>query len=198
MSPARSRARRGAPLQERLDHYTDKSASPEGCWLWKGGRSHGYGVLFWQGRNCRAHRLAVEAANGSIPEGAHILHRCDTPLCVNPAHLFAGSHLDNMRDMFSKGRRRPPTGERNGRAKLTADMVQAIRAATGLQREIGARFGVSQPTVRHIKHGNTWRHLPAADAVAASRRMDREALPRSETRERATLASLGAPIIKGP
>jgi hypothetical protein len=88
-------------------------------------------------------RLAFEGTNGCIPPGAHILHRCDRPQCVNPAHLFAGSHLDNMRDMYSKGRRRLPTGERNGRAKLTAETVQAIRAATGLQREIGACFGVS-------------------------------------------------------
>jgi hypothetical protein len=183
MSPSRSRARRGAPLQERLDRYTDKSAGPEGCWLWKGGRNNDYGAFNWRGRDCRAHRMAFVAANGSIPEGAYILHRCDTPLCVNPAHLFAGSHLDNMRDMFSKGRRRPPTGERNGRAKLTAETVQAIRAATGLQREIAARFGVSRPTVSHIKLGYKWRHLPAADAVAVGRRMDREASPRSEIRE---------------
>jgi len=183
MSRARSRARRDATLQERLDHYTDKSADPDGCWPWKGGRDHDYGALWWQGQTCRAHRLAFKAANGSIPEGAHILHRCDTPLCVNPAHLFAGSHLDNMRDMFSKGRRRPPTGERNGRAKLTSETVLAIRAATGLQREIGALFGVSQRTVRHIKLGNTWRHLPVADAVEVGRRMDREASSRSEIRE---------------
>ena len=127
--------------------------------------------------------MAFKAANGSIPEGAHILHRCDTPLCVNPAHLFAGSHLDNMRDMCSKGRQRAPTGERHGMAKLTAETVQAIRAATGVQREIGARFGVSQPTVSAIKLGYKWRHLPAAGAVAAGRRMDREALPQSEIRE---------------
>jgi Autographiviridae endonuclease len=183
MSRARSYARRGAPFQERLDHYTDKSAGPEGCWLWKGGRNNDYGAFYRGGRYYRAHRMAFKAANGSIPEGAHILHRCDTPLCVNPAHLFAGSHLDNMRDMYSKGRRRPPTGERNGRAKLTAETVQAIRAATGLQHEIGARFGVSQPTVSAIKLGYKWRHLLAADARAVGDRMDREALPQSEIRE---------------
>jgi hypothetical protein len=114
--------------------------------------------------------MAFMAANGSIPEGAYILHRCDTPLCVNPAHLFAGSHLDNIRDMCAKGRQRAPTGERHGRAKLTAETVQAIRLASGLQREIGARFGVSQPKVSKIKLGYKWRHLPAADAVAANGR----------------------------
>jgi transcriptional regulator with XRE-family HTH domain len=88
-----------------------------------------------------------------------------------------------MGDMFSKGRRRPPTGERNGRAKLTAETVQAIRAAAGLHREIAARFGVNRRTVSAIKLGYRWRHLPAADAMAAGGRMDREALPQSEIRE---------------
>ena len=179
MSRARPYVRRGATLQERLDHYTDKSADPDGCWLWKGGRDHDYGALWWQSQTCRAHRLAFEAANGPISPGAQVLHRCDTPLCVNPAHLFSGSHLDNIRDMCAKGRQRAPTGERHGRAKLTAKTVQAIRLATGLQREIAARFDINRRTVSAIKLGYRWQHLPAADAVAVGGRMDREALPRS-------------------
>jgi hypothetical protein len=160
MSRARPYVRRGAALQERLDHYTDKSAGPEGCWPWMGALAKGYGHLYWRGRRCLAHRLSFEVANGTIPPGAHVLHRCDNPRCVNPAHLSAGSHLDNMRDMHAKGRGRAPAGELNARAKLTAEMVIAIRAATGLQREIGQMFGVSGETVRKIKLGRSWKHIP--------------------------------------
>lgn len=168
---SRPRVRPEAALQERLDHYTDKSAGPDGCWLWKGFlNEHGYGGVRWQGRWQRAHRLSFEAAKGPIPEGGHILHRCDNPPCVNPAHLHAGSHRDNMRDMYAKGRRRPPAGERNVNAKLTAEMVLAIRVATGSQNEIGNYFGITPATVSKIKLGRLWRHLPASDAMAADRR----------------------------
>ena len=173
MSPrSRPYVRRTATLQERLDYYTDKSAGAGGCWLWTGSASsNGYGKLRWQGRTRRAHRLAFEAANGYVLATVHVLHRCDNPLCVNPAHLFAGSHLDNMRDMYSKGRRPPPVGELNGNAKLTAEMVLVIRAATCLQREIAARFGISRRTVQCIKRGDAWRHLPPVNARLAGPRM---------------------------
>jgi hypothetical protein len=164
MSRARPYVRQSATPQQRLDHYTDKSAGPEGCWLWMGALTHdGYGHLHLQGRYPRAHRLAFAMANGVIPPDTHVLHRCDNRRCVNPGHLFAGSHLDNMRDMAAKGRR--PRGEGNGQAKLTADKVKAIRAASGSQREIAAAFGVCEATVNRIKHGRTWRHLAMADAV---------------------------------
>jgi hypothetical protein len=88
-----------------------------------------------------------------------------------------------MTTMLPKRTTRREVSLCQGRAKLTAETVQAIKAATGLQREIGARFGVSQPTVSKIKLGYKWRHLPAADAVAANGRMDREALPDSKIRE---------------
>jgi len=171
---SRPQVRCDATLQERLDHYTDKSAGPEGCWLWTGGLRHGYGALKWQDRSCNAHRLAFEAANGPIPAGLCILHRCDRPQCVNPAHLFAGSQLDNMRDMRRKGRGWIAAGELNPMAKLTAQTVMAIRAAKGSQRKIAKRFAVSQALVSLIKLGDRWRHLPAADAMAVGGPMDRD------------------------
>jgi hypothetical protein len=167
MSRSRSYVRQSATLQERLDRYTDKSAGADGCWPWNGAlTSHGYGELHWQGHTRAAHRLSFETAHGPIPDGAHILYRCDNPRCVNPAHLVAGSHLDNMRDMIAKGRAVHPRGERNGKTRLTAEMALAIRQATGSYREIGARFGVSERAVRGIKRGRVWKHLPAADAAA--------------------------------
>lgn len=85
------------------------------CWLWTGGTfDAGYGS-FWDaeaGNDRGAHRVSWELARGPIPEGLWVLHRCDTPPCVNPAHLFLGTSADNMRDAATKGR--TARGDRNG------------------------------------------------------------------------------------
>lgn len=79
-----------------------------GCWEWQAGRNeHGYGLFATRrsGRS-RAHRVAYERFVGPIPEGLHVLHTCDNPPCVNPAHLFLGTVKDNSKDMMRKGRNR--------------------------------------------------------------------------------------------
>lgn len=78
-----------------------------GCWLWMGGAyPSGYGRMTSGGKNRRAHRGVWELVNGPIPEGLAVCHKCDTPLCVNPDHLFLGSQAANVRDMAAKGRHR--------------------------------------------------------------------------------------------
>lgn len=74
------------------------------CWIWKNGRSHGYGCVRWYGRHAQAHRLAWELTNGAIPEGMCVCHHCDNPPCCNPAHLFVGTIRDNNMDAMDKGR----------------------------------------------------------------------------------------------
>ena len=78
---------------------------PDDCWEWLGCKSgYGYGVFWFNGRRIGAHRVAYELVVGPIPQGAVICHRCDNTSCCNPAHLFAGSQADNMRDALQKDR----------------------------------------------------------------------------------------------
>jgi hypothetical protein len=82
-----------------------RTDGPGGCHVWTGARNiWGYGRLKCDGVMLSAHRVAWELANGLIPDGQSVLHRCDVRRCVNPAHLFLGTQEDNMRDMFAKGR----------------------------------------------------------------------------------------------
>lgn len=143
----------------------------------------GYGRARFAGRRWRAHRLAWTLANGPIPRGQHVLHRCDVPACINPDHLFIGSNADNVIDRDAKGRqasgdrhglRLHPdrrargernvsvahpelfAGERNGRARLTGEDVRVIRTSGESRRAIARRFGVSRRAIQHIVAGTTW------------------------------------------
>ena len=132
-----------------------------GCYIWQRCRTGlGYGSLRSQGRMVPAHRFAFEMANGPIPEGMHVLHICDNPLCVNHGHLFLGTHDDNMKDKKNKGRAQRLSGESNGRTKLTADQVVSIRtlvAAGCSKADLATQFGVTQQNINRIIGNQTWR-----------------------------------------
>lgn len=82
-----------------------RERAPNKCWLWQAAKMPaGYGVFSVRGVKQRAHRVAYELCVRPIPAGMFVLHRCDTPACVNPLHLFLGTHTDNMRDKIAKGR----------------------------------------------------------------------------------------------
>lgn len=142
----------------------DKSGE---CWNWIGAYPGGaggrrYGRFGYGGRKVAAHRFSYELANGPVPAGMHVLHRCDNTRCVNPSHLFLGSHTDNMRDMFGKGRRRILKGADQGRAKLTDSAVRSIRAeyAQGArQTALAAQHHVDQTTISKIVLRKAWTHV---------------------------------------
>jgi len=134
------------------------------CWLWTGALfDDGYGAFQVIGRARRAHRFAYLHFVGEILDGMLVLHRCDTPRCVRPDHLWVGTSADNMRDMAAKGRgyfqkhpermpRRDQHGEKNGSAKLSTVDVLTIRSLVGKisQSEIGRRFGITQGTASRV------------------------------------------------
>lgn len=129
-----------------------------GCYLWlRSVNKKGYGQIGVHRKIHLAHRWAWERENGKIPEGLCVLHKCDTPGCVNPDHLFLGTSVDNNLDRDRKGR--VQHGERHVRARLTEDQVRAIREDPRTTRVIGAEYGINCTAVSEIKRRVTWKHV---------------------------------------
>jgi hypothetical protein len=138
------------------------------CWLWTAGKVSGYGSFRIKRKMLKSHRISWVLYNGQMPHdcsyhGICVCHRCDTPACVNPNHLFIGTQTDNIFDKEIKRRGKHPLGESHGSAKLTSSQIPEIRAiyATGVsQCDIAARFGVSQVLVSAIIRRKIWDHIP--------------------------------------
>lgn len=146
---------RGKPLSDRFWVKVNVGA-PDECWRWLAYiNRHGYGRFRHKGAQTNAQRVAYELKVGPVPQGMHVLHRCDNPACCNPAHLFLGTNSDNAADRHSKGRDAAMEG--NGRAKLTAAKAREIRSSNLSIREAAMAFGVGKSTVHHIRKMHTWR-----------------------------------------
>lgn len=127
-----------------------------GCWLWsKGLSSKGYGVVKAHGFML-AHRLSYMLFNGDFDRTLWVLHKCDTPACVNPGHLFLGDAQDNSDDKMSKGRGRSSPGAKNPRSKLTDGDVASIRLCSEPTRMLAARYGVSKSAIERVRNGSSW------------------------------------------
>lgn len=123
------------------------------CWVWRAATKCGYGA-FKLGSACEgAHRISYEIANGPIPPGLMVCHHCDNPPCVNPAHLFLGTALDNSRDRDLKGRGR-------NAETLSADAVRELRASSLRNEELASRYGVGPETIHRARVGKTWKRVP--------------------------------------
>ena len=129
-----------------------------GCWIWTGALNNmGYGKFKVGDSVVYAHRYSAVRWANVDSSAAEICHRCDTPACVNPEHLFVGRHADNMADMARKGR--STQGVKHPGAKLGVEQVRQIRAEERRSIEIAAQFGVSRTCVDNIRSRRTWGHL---------------------------------------
>lgn len=148
------------PLVDRFWACVNKTAA---CWLWTGPvQKNGYGQMSRSGRRGAAwvHRVSYELAHGPIPAGLCVCHKCDTPLCVRPDHLFLGTRADNLKDAMIK--RRVAWGSRNSHAKLTADQVTEIhnQITRGVPKATVQRdYGISRSHLNAVLRGVFWRNL---------------------------------------
>ena len=153
--------RRIKTISERFYPFVNPEPNT-GCFLWSGvtdSRGYGYVRPYASGgqrRKVSAHRLAYELEFGEIKKGMSVLHRCDTPSCVNPRHLFLGTQADNMLDMTLKNRRSRGEGHHS---KLTETMVREIRSSSETQRVLARKYEVKFQTICDIKHKRTWAWL---------------------------------------
>lgn len=143
-----------------------KKGAPSECWEWTGAHNgNGYGAFSPDSRKLTpAHRYSLELALGRPLGEEYALHACDNKPCVNPAHLRAGTHTDNMADAMERGRMlmSVPRGTAHYQARLTPNQVREVRAlcAEGLRYiDVARKTGIERQIVRQIAIGKTWKHV---------------------------------------
>lgn len=150
----------GRPLKERFYGFTEVVA--DGCWLWKGSLTRGYGTIRVDGKTVSAHVLSYRLHKGDT-NNLCVCHSCDNPQCVNPDHLFLGTHKENSQDAAKKGRIFISSGMKSGTAKLTDEIVLRIRSeyASGrrTQQSLADEYGVWDTCISNICSRKSWKHI---------------------------------------
>jgi hypothetical protein len=154
-------------LKARLFHKCRLTES--GCWLWIGTKdTGGYGMISRANRYTKAHRVSYEAFVGAIPSGLHVLHACDNPACINPAHLSVGTVKQNMADREARGRR-DVRGAQIGTSKLTAEQAREIKFSATPVKDAAVNYGIRETHVWRIRTGRSWAHITAnAESVGVT------------------------------
>ncbi len=134
------------------------------CWVWLGAKQPtGYGLLWVSNTKKyeKTHRLSYKFFHGKIPDGICVCHKCDNPSCINPEHLFLGTHADNASDKISKGRQK--IGSQHGRAILKENQILKIRETYkgeyGQLSELAKKYHVTPQSISAIVNRKNWRHI---------------------------------------
>ena len=147
---------RSATADEVFTYWLERSRAPaDRCWLWKGHVDQGgYGYFWAENKRHAAHRFAYSKLVGPLEPGFFVCHRCDTPRCVNPRHLYAGTRHENVHEAAFKNRLH---------SKLTPAQVHLLKKVHSgrrtSQREWAEAFGVSQPVISRVLSGELWWHV---------------------------------------
>lgn len=141
------------------NHFWSKANKTENCWLWTNALDEdGYGYYKIQQHTIKAHRVAFFLQHDYLTDGLYVLHTCDNPACVNPAHLYEGTPLKNMQDKCARNRQ--ARGSKLAR-KMTYEKAQEIRllydTRTYSQQQLATQFGCSQVLVSKIVREEIWR-----------------------------------------
>lgn len=157
------------PLQKQFHGLTEKERFfkrvgklDSGCWLWLGSLNNGYGQFRRDdGKIVLSHRFSYLIHNENAVDGLVVMHKCDTPRCVNPEHLMLGTQAENVKDMQIKGRekKRGSKGEAHGMVKLTEEQVKEIRTSKETGPAIAKRLGMSTTTIYDIRNRHIWKHV---------------------------------------
>lgn len=148
--------RTGRPKVPMDDRYIPVTET--GCWIWLGHwNQYGYASTTFKGNTRMAHRVVYEELVGKIPEGMSLCHKCDTRCCVNPSHMFIGTHQDNSDDCMRKMRH--THGSKSPLAKLTEDDVRFIRSSKESGIYLAKKFGVKPAAISKVRVGRSWTHV---------------------------------------
>ena len=179
-----------------LADRVEAASGPDACWIWpRKLDAAGRGRYWLDGKPMLAHRAVWTVLRGDIPAGAFLCHHCDNPSCVNPKHIYAGTHADNMRDMVERkryfaardrdgavaaGRKSGlantwARGAGNPKAKLTQEQVGMIAKDQRPTRFLADEYQVDRTTIQRIRRGALWNGPSGATTAAALRALAQEA-----------------------
>ncbi len=152
--------------EQRIAAFWNKiafTANPDKCWEWQGCLEGGYGRFRYEGKMILSHRLVWTLINGEIPNDLWVLHKCDNRKCCNPKHLFLGTRLDNMEDMWNKGRQAGAASDKHWNCKLTPEQIRAIRdeynTGTTSHRKLAAKYGMTHSHIGKIVRLKSWKDM---------------------------------------
>jgi len=152
------------PLKSISEHMKNYQIDSNGCWIFGGYHDkNGYGVFtHGRGKQLRAHRASFEFHHGGLNAEMLVCHSCDNPSCINPNHLFTGTHKDNTQDMIKKGRMANQKGSKHPSAKLNEEQIYFIknqRLRGEKLKDIAIQFNVSFQAISSICRGKSWNHI---------------------------------------